>query len=240
MVNNKIKQISTQNDVANEAKRNGTSFDTKYIKQISVQNDVANEAKRNGTSFDTKYIKQISTQNDVAIILDRTRDILVAALKKYKPRRILEIGGGMGYSGSVILSAVTPEKFVSIEKNEGRYLVLREILDRSNCTALWDDAYNALAKLLADNDEFDFVFLDGPKAQYGKYFDLIHRLLPHGGVIFADNVDFHGMVTGKIEPTKGTKTIIDGLRDFRSKLENHKYKIDYLPDGDGIIIANKT
>jgi predicted O-methyltransferase YrrM len=123
------------------------------IKEISIKNKVPPEVQRHGTSFDTEDIKQTSIKNEVPIILDDTRDILVTALRKYKPKQILEIGGGMGYSGLVILSAVTPEKFVSIEKNEGRYLVLREALNRPNCTPVWDDAYNALAKLLADGSD---------------------------------------------------------------------------------------
>jgi predicted O-methyltransferase YrrM len=243
-------------------------------------NEVSAEIRRHGADFDTECIKQISLQNEVPVICDETKNALISALQKYKPKRILEIGGGMGYSGSVILSAAAPAELVSVEKNEARYLVLKKVL--SNCTAVWDDAYNALAKFTVndggnepsykqgmrgkqgmregvcptqmtermtkfneadrrlDGGTFDFVFLDGPKAQYGKYFNLIHKLLPRGGVIFADNTDFHGMVTGAIPTTKGARTIVNGLKDFRTKLENSKYQIDYIPQGDGIIIATKT
>ncbi|MDR1917648.1 MAG: hypothetical protein LBQ05_01545 [Christensenellaceae bacterium] len=252
------------------------------VQKISLANEVPVVAKRCGTSFSINKIKRISLQNEVPIIFDDTREILVATLKKYKPKRILEIGGGMGYSGLVILSTATPQKFISIEKNEGRYLVLKNVIAEHGGVAIWDDAYNAMAKLLADgkkkpsykqeirgkqeasdrnlplqmteratkfdkvhrslNDgkEMDFVFLDGPKGQYGKYFGLIHKLLSHGGVIFADNINFHGMVDGSLPTTTGARSIVNGLRDFVAKLEQYKYDIERLPDGDGIIIARKN
>jgi predicted O-methyltransferase YrrM len=206
---------------------------------------VISETKKNydSGSFSIEYAKQLSLQNEVPVIFDGTRDILTAALKKYKPKRILEIGGGMGYSGLVILSASAPQKFVSVEKNESRYLVLKQVIAERGGTAVWDDAYNAMANLIAGGEPdgvFDFIFLDGPKGQYGKYFNLIHKLLARGGVIFADNIDFHGMVSGKIPTTTGARSIVNGLRDFTAKLKMYKYNIEQLPDGDGIIIAEKT
>jgi predicted O-methyltransferase YrrM len=53
-------------------------------------------------------------------------------------------------------------------------------------------------------------------------------------------MDFHGMVNGKNEITKGAKTIVAGLKDFISKISVHHYTITHLPTGDGIIIAQKT
>lgn len=267
----------SDNKIEQRTEKETTATGTKSISHVDKIPTVARQC---GTSFDTEYIKQVSLQNEVPIICDETKAALISAMRKYKPKRILEIGGGMGYSGSVILSAAAPAKFVSVEKSEARYLILRKVLP--NCTAVCDDAYNALAKFAVndggkepsykqemqgkqgvregvcptqmteratqfnaagrclDDGAFDFVFLDGPKAQYGKYFNLIHKLLPRGGVIFADNMDFHGMVTGAIPTTKGAQTIVNGLKDFREKLGDFKYQIEYIPKGDGIIIAMKT
>jgi len=181
-------------------------------------------------------IKALSLQCGVPIIFDDTVTVLIKTLKKYRPKRILEIGGGTGYSGSIILSATTPEKFVTIERDSGRAGILKEVIaDRG--IVIHDDAYNAMAKLLNDGEEFDFIFVDGPKGQYGKYFNLINKLLSKKGVIFADNMDFHGMVTNKIPTTTGARSIINGLRDFIAKLELYHYDTTHLPDGDGIIIA---
>jgi predicted O-methyltransferase YrrM len=258
MAADKVKRAYLQSDVQAETEQCKKGFDAEYIKEISLQNAVPPEAQRFGTSFDAEYIKEISLQNAVPIIRDDTRRHLVAALQKYRPNRVLEIGGGMGYSASVILKTLcsppfsaAPQKFISIEKNEARYLVLKQVIASAGGVAIWDDAYNVTAKLVADSVKrpsgrgfddgglFDFVFLDGPKAQYGRYFNLIHRLLARGGVIFADNTDFHGMVPGTIPTTKGAGTIVKGLRDFRAELGKYRYQISYSPDGDGIIIAVK-
>jgi predicted O-methyltransferase YrrM len=215
--------------------------------------------------YSVDEVKQTSLTNEVPIIYDETKSILIDTVKTLQPKRILEIGGGMGYSAIVILSAAAPHCFVSIEKNEERYKYLKKVLTQFGATTICGDAGEILQTFNNSNethkahsslppglykkahyplppvpDKYDFVFVDGAKAQYGRYFDYIDKLLDIGGTIFADNINFHGMVNGDTPATKGAKTIIAGLKLFVKKLEEHKYKIKRLPDGDGIIIAIKT
>jgi predicted O-methyltransferase YrrM len=181
-----------------------------------------------------EQIKRDSLAHEVPIIFDDTADALLSAVKKYRPARILEIGGGMGYSGRIILSAVRPQTFISIEKDRSRAEYLAEAI--YPFTAIHGDAYDIMQGL---KTPFDFVFLDGPKAQYGRYFDLIDKLLAPGGVIFADNMNFHGMVNGKIPTTAGARSIVNGIINFIEKLRTGGYNVETADAGDGIIIAAK-
>ena len=89
-----------------------------------------------------------------------------------------------------------------------------------------------ISKLLSSenfNEYFDFIFLDGPKAQYGLMFDGLIKLLSKGGIIVADNVLFRGYVEQEANaPTKRYKTIIKRLNTFIENCKNHPELIDFV------------
>ena len=89
------------------------------------------------------------------------------------------------------------------------------------------------------NKKYDFVYLDGPKGQYINYLPLIEKLLNPNGIIFADNLNFHGMVTGEIPVTKGCRAMIKGLKNYINEITtNSKYESEiYTNIGDGVGIT---
>ncbi|MBQ8615584.1 MAG: hypothetical protein IJ415_03350, partial [Clostridia bacterium] len=84
--------------------------------------------------------------------------------------------------------------------------------------------------------KYDFVYLDGPKGQYINYLPLITNLLNPNGIIFADNLNFHGMVTGEISVTKGCRAMIKGLKNYINEITtNPIYETTiYKEIGDGV------
>ncbi len=189
--------------------------------------------------YSLEEIKNQSLDNEVPIIFDDTAKVLTQTIKDVLPTNILEIGGGMGFSGKVMLAASDGHtKLTSIEKDPERYPYLKKHIHPH--TALHGDAYEVMQDLISQGQQFDFVFLDGPKGQYAKYFDLIEQLLKEGGTVFADNMNFHGMVDGSIPTTKGARTIVNGLKNYVSKIMHKGYPMKNLDDGDGIIIYTKT
>ena len=91
-------------------------------------------------------------------------------LQATKPERILEIGTAVGLSATAMLYALPNAKLTTIELEEERFLEAKknfkdfEIEERIK--AYLGDAGEILAMM---DGQFDFVFLDGPKAQYEKY-----------------------------------------------------------------------
>ena len=91
-------------------------------------------------------------------------------------------------------------------------------------------------------EHFDFVFLDGPKAQYENMLELIVKMLAPNGVFVADNVLFRGYVEGENKPTtKRYKTIIERLNRFIESCKNHEDLTDFELNTieDGMIFAKK-
>ncbi len=183
------------------------------------------------------YLK--SKQLNLPIILEDTKQELVKAVSKSKPNLILEIGSAIGYSASVMLNASPQSKLITLEKNEFRANLCKQNLLRvagKRAVSLNCDAMEFLNNY--NGEKFDFVFNDGPKGQYLNYIKKLETMLNKNGIVFCDNVFFHGMVNNKTPVTKGVKTMIKNLREFNDYMLNSpNFETQILEKGDGILIA---
>ena len=170
---------------------------------------------------------------------DETLQFLLTVLSIKQPTRILEIGTAVGLSAAAMLFACPQAKITTMELEEDRFLEAKAnfealgIADR--VTAHLGDAGEILAMM---DGQFDFVFLDGPKAQYEKYLFDLKRLMKKGAVLFADDVLLYGWVSGE-EPTPQKRhSIVDKIRSY---LENVTSDPDFLTSvlnvGDGVALS---
>ena len=95
-------------------------------------------------------LKASALENFIPIVRDRTANYLIEECKKVEPKRILEIGTAIGYSGLLMLQA-TQADLVTIEKNEERYKQAQENFKQygllSRVTLLLGDALEKLEQL---------------------------------------------------------------------------------------------
>ena len=166
-----------------------------------------------------------------------TEKLLVEVLKKYKPKKILEIGTFLGYSAS-LMSEVCPEsQIVTLEKNKANFDDARKNLqDCKNVAIVNCDALD----FLNDNQNltFDFIFLDGPKGQYIKYWPILKEMLCVGGIILADDILFYGLVSSSEKIDHKHRTLVNNLRKFIDVIksdQNFEVQIFDFDDGVGII-----
>lgn len=170
---------------------------------------------------------------------DETLNFLLVMLAAVKPKRILEIGTAVGLSATAMLYACPEAKLTTIELEEERYLEAKKnfadfgITER--ITAHLGDAGEILAMM---DGQFDFVFLDGPKAQYEKYLFDLKRLMVKGAVLFADDVLLYGWVSGE-EPTPQKRhSIVDKIRSYLSVVTaDTDFTTSVLDVGDGVALS---
>ena len=170
---------------------------------------------------------------------DETLQFLLLTLAMSKPQRILEIGTAVGLSSVAMLLACPEAKLTTMELEEERYIEAKEnfayfgVTDR--VTAHLGDAGEILAMM---DGEFDFVFLDGPKAQYEKYLFDLKRLMKKGGILFADDVLLYGWVSGE-EPTPQKRhSIVDKIRSYlHTVTEDKDFITSVLNVGDGVALS---
>lgn len=186
-----------------------------------------------------KKIKEQAQQNFVPIIRDKTAIALIDEIKKLQPKSILEIGTAVGYSGILMLNACENSKLITLEKDVERcqqaklnfsFADFQNRVEVINC-----DAYEFLND---NNQKFDFVFLDGPKAQYIKYLPYILYCLNENGILFADNVLFKGMVLTDDEIPKDKRSIVNNLRLFINEIMQ-KMNTTICNTDDGYSISKK-
>ncbi len=185
----------------------------------------------------------------VPIIRTKSHEILKEAAKIAAPKHILEIGMAVGYSGMTLLEATTAD-LVTIEHNEEYIKQAKKNFKAaklfSRVKILEGDCLVILAKMVASkkfDGYFDFIFLDGPKAQYEQMLELLIILLKSGGTLVVDNVLFRGYVDGEsAPPTKRYKTIIKRLNNFIEKCKNHPKLVNFELNSteDGVIFAKKV
>lgn len=170
---------------------------------------------------------------------DETLQFLLLTLAAVKPTRILEIGTAVGLSTIAMLCACKNARVTTIELEEERYLEAKQnfadfgVAER--VTAHLGDAGEILAMM---DGAFDFVFLDGPKAQYEKYLFDLKRLMKKGAVLFADDVLLYGWVSGE-EPTPQKRhSIVDKIRSYLEMVTADKDFITSVLDvGDGVALS---
>ena len=187
-------------------------------------------------------IKLYAKENHVPIVRPKTLELLIETIKKNNSKRILEIGTAIGFSGAQMLLN-SDATLTTIEKNDNMYEVAKSNFERLNLsdrvTQLKGDAKEVLQDLVSNNERFDFIFLDGPKGQYLGYLPLLNELLVGGGIIFADDVLFRGLVQGNDWPKHRIRTLVLNLRKYLEEVQKEPFTSEIIDMEDGVCITTK-
>ena len=183
--------------------------------------------------------RQEALDRGIPVADEETLNFLLLTVEMIKPKRILEIGTAVGLSGTAMLLACPDAKLTTIELEEERYVEAKNnfshfgVADRT--VAHLGDAGEILSMM---DGEFDFVFLDGPKAQYEKYLFDLKRLMKKGATLFADDVLLYGWVSGE-EPTPQKRhSIVDKIRSYLQTVTNdEEFITSVLNVGDGVALS---
>ena len=177
--------------------------------------------------------------NGIPVADDETLQFLLVTLAMTKPTRILEIGSAVGLSGVAMLQACPTATLTTMELEEERYIEAKRnfaefgVTDRVN--ALLGDAGEILAMM---DGQYDFVFLDGPKAQYEKYLFDLKRLMKKGATLFADDVLLFGWVSGEEETPQKRRSIVEKIRSYLSVITSDTdFITSVINVGDGVALS---
>jgi caffeoyl-CoA O-methyltransferase len=143
-------------------------------------------------------------------------------------KRVLEIGGGSGYSAIWIGLGLraTGGRLVTIEYDPGRAKELAENVRRAGLADIIQvvpgDAFKEIPKLAGT---FDLVFLDAWKKDYKAFFDMVFPRVDTGGLFVAHNV-----VNKRSE-----------MGDFLDAIERHPQAWTTIvkPSGEGMSLTYK-
>lgn len=172
---------------------------------------------------------------------DETLRLLLGIARAISPARILEIGTAEGLTSAALLLECADARITTVEIDEERYRRAKEnfalfgVSDRVN--AILGDAADVITKL---DGPFRLIFLDGPKAQYIRYLPDLKRLLPSGGVLFADDVLLNGWVDGKVPVPSKRRSIVQKIQEYLIAAESDPdFITSILEVGEGVALSVK-
>ena len=189
-----------------------------------------------------KALRTDALARGIPVTDEETLNYLLLMLSASRPRRILEIGTAVGLSAAAMLLRCPAAHVTTIELEEELYLEAKQNFERfgisSRVTCYLGDAGEILSMM---DGRFDFVFLDGPKAQYEKYLFDLKRLMPTGGVLFADDVLLYGWVSGEQPAPQKRHSIVDKLRGYLANISaDEDFITSVLDVGDGVAVSVLT
>lgn len=185
-----------------------------------------------------KDIKKYGVENNIPITKDEVLDMIVKMINDNDYKNILEIGTAIGYGSITMANNTNLEHIDTLEIDADRYKIALENIEKAGLdTRIKVYLTDAKDYIVKCDKKYDLIYLDGPKGQYINYLPYLLKILNDDGVIVADNLFFHGMVTGKIPVSKGCRAMIKGLHKYIDEITsspNLDTKIIEIGDGVGI------
>lgn len=188
-----------------------------------------------------KNMEEFAEENNVPILSNPSAFLLEQLIVMNKPQRVLEIGTAIGYSTIRIARKLSRNAVIhTIEKSADNVAIAKDNFKKSgleNKIKLFEgDALRIMPQL---QKKYDFIFLDADKEDYKRLFDYSMVLLKKGGVIFVDNLLWHGYVAANKVPPKYKKSTTL-IREFnRIFMTQPSLTSTIIPVGDGIGIGVK-
>ena len=160
-----------------------------------------------------------------------------------KPVNILEIGTAVGFSAIFMSRFIAEDGHITtIENYQPRIDQAKENIKLAGAekkiTLLEGDANEILPTL---SDQYDLVFMDAAKGQYGSFFQKVVPLLAPEGILLCDNVLQDGdVLESRFAVTRRNRTIHARMREYLYELK-HDERLDtaILNIGDGMSLSVK-
>jgi predicted O-methyltransferase YrrM len=201
----------------------------KYLNSLKIQTDSL-----------LYEMEKFSEENKIPILDKRSADFLEQLILIQKPNRVLEIGTAIAYS-SIRIAKKLPTNAVleTIEKSKNNIKLANHFIKRSGIKSINVLDGDALDIMTTIKMKYDFIFLDADKEDYLNLFSLSLPLLKKNGIIFIDNLLWHGYAASSRIP-RSFKRSTQLIKDFNEIFMNSSQLVStILPIGDGIGIGIK-
>ncbi len=185
-------------------------------------------------------LEQYAKENSIPIMEKEGIEYITKYIKDNDIHSILEIGSAIGYSAIQMALVSSDILITTIERDKKRYDEAIKNINKFNLNnrieIINDDALN-----ISIDKKYDLIFIDAAKSQYINFFNKYKDNLNDKGIIFSDNLNFHGLVNSneKIE-SRNVRGIVRKLNNYIEFLkDNNEFETAFFDIGDGISISKK-
>lgn len=187
----------------------------------------------------TETLRRRACRQHIPLLRAEEESAFTAAVRAAQPRRILEIGTGVGYSAWLMAACAPDATIVTVESLASRYAEARRNLAPlgERVRILYGEADEILPCL---TDTFDLLYLDGPKGHYLAHLRMIEPRLTPDATVIADNVLFRGYVQGGVRIPRRMRTIATRMRAFLAYIgDETRYTTTIEHTGDGLSVSKR-
>jgi predicted O-methyltransferase YrrM len=188
-----------------------------------------------------KEMEEFAAEKKIPILDWKAAELLEQIILTHRPKRVLEIGTAIAYS-SIRIAWKLRKKAVldTLEKSKNNIKLANHYIKRagleSRINLIEGDALVIMPTL---EKKYDLIFLDADKQDYERLFFYSLMLLKRGGVLFVDNLLWHGYAASKTVPASHQRST-QIIRDFNKLFVSQTSLVStILPFGDGIGIGIK-
>jgi predicted O-methyltransferase YrrM len=159
-----------------------------------------------------------------------------------KPKSILEIGCGSGYSTYFLIRNLPDgSSYNGIDLNKERLVIAQEFIKSSfpekSGRKIRFYTGNALKIIPAFNQKFDMVFIDAAKHEYPQYIKSLLEKLENNAVVIADNIFYDGKIF-KENTSKHDTNSVKGIKEYIDFITGSSYfQSHFLDISDGIAVS---
>ena len=156
-----------------------------------------------------------------------------------KPKRIFEFGSGYGQSCFwYLLNNSSIEKIYLTEKRDDLQVVFNELPWLPSWLEKMEYHQRDSFEVFSSLSNFDFILIDGVKADYLKFLKMAEERLNPGGLIFIDNSYWRGsFLDDEVVAKKLTAQSIKELHQYISS--NNIFESVFIPFEDGVSVLRK-
>jgi caffeoyl-CoA O-methyltransferase len=190
------------------------------------------------TTEDDKYIlemEKIAQEKDFPIVERLVGRLLFVLTKLKKPKLIVELGSGFGYSAYWFSKAIDKGKVVLTDYRKENMDYAEQMFLSSGLRSKAIFRVGEAIEIARKYRNIDILFIDIEKYQYPEALQALLPNLNTNALIIADNTLWYGKVA---EGLRDKETL--GIEKFNHYLFNHKDFLSMiLPLRDGVLISYK-
>ena len=187
-----------------------------------------------------KGFEEKSRSLKIPVISTETGVFLEFAVLVKKPKKLLEIGCGNGFSTYFLVKNLQNySSYTGIDLNKDRLFSAGSFIRKKFQGIEMDFIPGDALKIIPDLDEkFDLVFIDAAKFEYPGYLEAILGKLNDGALIIADNIFYNGKIFSQA-PLEHDKKSVKGIKEYLKMItSNNKITSTELIDiGDGLALS---
>ncbi len=186
-------------------------------------------------------LRAYANEHNVPIISLEVKKLLEVILLKNPPQRVLEIGTAIAYSSIFFANTMTYQGQIdTIEVDMDSVVLARANIAKAGfegiIKVICGDALEVLPCL---TEQYDLIFVDGPKAKYIEMLPECLRLLKTGGLLVTDNILYRGFVaTPDTRIPQQRRSLVRNLRDYIKMIcQSDELETSIVPIGDGLSVS---